>query len=246
MFDQHQSAVESTYTVGMSTPHNPQRLIAEEIRRIRERAEQSPQEFAKALNVTDGWIYRLENPEDPGIPSEQTIRKLGSIYRADTEVLLTWVDELKAEQRAEKRRAMEEDAAPPNMYPVLGMASAGKWTEAIIDMRAPSGEFRLEEAPPGAAKHPRSFWARIDGDSMLPKLDPGDLVLVDPGQPAEKGKMAFVYCDGKAWIKVWQPKRGRYELHSLNPKYEPIKIDGDAYVAGNGRAFLVVRISKEP
>ena len=64
------------------------------------------------------------------------------------------------------------------------------------------------------------YAVKIAGDSMMPRFIDRQVVFIKEQQVLEIGDIGIFVVDGDAYIK----KLGQGELISLNPKYEPIKI----------------------
>ena len=65
------------------------------------------------------------------------------------------------------------------------------------------------------------FAIKISGDSMTPRFVDGQIVFIKEQQTLEIGEIGIFGLNGDSYIK----KLGHGELISLNPKYDPIKID---------------------
>lgn len=76
---------------------------------------------------------------------------------------------------------------------------------------------------------------RARGDSMLPKFEPGDLLLLDNNLEARPGDYVAAMIDGRGMLKqLIHDKRGRPVLHALNRRYKdrPIKEGDDVAIQG--------------
>ena len=101
--------------------------------------------------------------------------------------------------------------------PILGTVKAGyDWLaeENIVDY------ITLKEAIPNISEY---FGLRITGDSMLPLLSDGDLVIVHDQDDVESGQTAVILINGEeATVKKVIKTNEGIELHAMNPYY-PIK-----------------------
>lgn len=61
----------------------------------------------------------------------------------------------------------------------------------------------------------------VNGDSMEPDYQDGDILLIEPATDLQIGEVGIFYVDGKSYVK----KLGDGELISLNPAYDPIPLD---------------------
>lgn len=109
-----------------------------------------------------------------------------------------------------------------NLIPLLGKVAAGvplehkKYNERI-------------EVPLAMLKGPGSYFAlQVSGQSMIGEgiLD-GDYVIIRQQETANNGEIVVAELDYEATIKKYFKKKNRIELHSANPEFQPIMVDGD-------------------
>jgi DNA polymerase V len=75
-------------------------------------------------------------------------------------------------------------------------------------------------------RHPlTTFYIRVVGDSMVPEIHPGSLLIVDRGMPTGSGNIVVARINDELCIKKLSiEKDGRIALLSENPRYKPILI----------------------
>ena len=113
----------------------------------------------------------------------------------------------------------------PRLVPLLGRVQAGALTEAIEDA---DGHLLVESRAAGEL-----FALRVRGDSMVPEMFEGDLLVVRRQARADAGDVVIALVDGEATVKRLQFVRGRAELHASNPDYAPIvPADGELTLLG--------------
>lgn len=102
--------------------------------------------------------------------------------------------------------------------PVLGEVAAGIPIEAIEDI------IDYEEISEDMAKRGEFFGLRINGDSMLPRICKGDVVIVRQQPVAETGDTVIVRINGDSATckRLRKYADGALELISTNPSYEPM------------------------
>jgi len=67
---------------------------------------------------------------------------------------------------------------------------------------------------------------RVAGDSMEPKIEDGDVVLIDQSQAQpQPGQVYAVGIEDAVYIKVIDFLPGKLVLKSANPAYPPIEVD---------------------
>lgn len=101
--------------------------------------------------------------------------------------------------------------------PVLGRVVAGIPIEAVEEI------LDYEEITPELAATGDFFALQVKGDSMLPKLEEGDVVIVKKQADVETGEIAIVLVNGdEATIKQVKKVDGGIMLYGFNPDvYEP-------------------------
>ncbi len=78
-----------------------------------------------------------------------------------------------------------------------------------------------------------TFLLKVSGDSMSGAgILPGDMVIVDKGQPPKSGDIVIAEVDGQ-WTMKYLRKRGdSVMLVPANPKYQPIKPKSELKIGG--------------
>lgn len=101
--------------------------------------------------------------------------------------------------------------------PVLGRVAAGIPIEAIEDVDD------WEEIPASMAKNGEYFALKIKGESMSPKLQPGDIVIVKKQNDVDTGDTAIVLVNGNdATVKQIKKTETGIMLVGLNLEvYQP-------------------------
>lgn len=101
--------------------------------------------------------------------------------------------------------------------PVLGDVAAGIPIEAIEDI------IDYEEIDEGLARRGEFFGLRIKGNSMSPRIQNGDVVIVRVQPDADSGDIVITKVNGyDACCKRLQKHDDGISLISLNPDYEPM------------------------
>lgn len=114
---------------------------------------------------------------------------------------------------------MEEEPPKPQgiKIPVLGTVAAGIPISAVEDI------LDYEEIPQSWSNQGEFFGLRIKGDSMQPKMDEGDVVIVRQQSDANNGDTVIVLVNGDdATCKKLQKTDNGIMLVSTNPNYLPM------------------------
>lgn len=118
------------------------------------------------------------------------------------------------------------------LRPVIGLASAGTGViaeEMIVGWEAVEDEYDNDNC----------FWLEVSGNSMAPKIDNGDRVLVQRDAEIESGCIAVVVVDGvEGFLKQVEFGENSTTLHSFNPYYPDMKFEG----AGQKRLHFIGRV----
>lgn len=88
----------------------------------------------------------------------------------------------------------------------------------------------------------KAFMVKAKGDSMLPKISSGDLVIVEKSSKAENGVIALCVNDGQALIKKIKLQNKKVILVSLNTEFEPFLAAEDFRVEGIIRGAISSKI----
>lgn len=112
-----------------------------------------------------------------------------------------------------------EDKQPPQglQIPVLGTVAAGIPISAVEDI------LDYEEIPQSWENQGEFFALKIKGDSMEPRMESGDVVIVKQQSDANSGDTVIVLVNGDdATCKKLQKTDNGIMLVSTNPKYPPM------------------------
>ena len=164
-------------------------------------------ELAAALGVTKSavsmWVTGASSP------------RMDKVQRM-TEILNCTVSDLLDSPVRTNELAVPEQG----MLPVLGRVSAGTGViaeEDILgyesaDKRYTNGEY---------------YYLRVSGDSMSPKIDDGDLVLVHRQTSVDSGSIGVFSVDGEdGFVKKVFYDKENITLHSFNPYYPDMNFHG--------------------
>lgn len=172
------------------------------IKQLREENSMTQQELADKLQGAKSTVAMYEN--ETRKPSLEVLVKLSEIFSCSIDYLLCKTNIRNSSHKTSK-------------IPVLGTVKAGyNWLaeENIVDY------LTLKENLPNSEEY---YALRVTGDSMLPLLTEGDLVIVHDQDDVESGQTAVVLINGEeATVKKVVKTNEGIELHSMNPYY-PIK-----------------------
>lgn len=125
-----------------------------------------------------------------------------------------------------RRDANVEPAEMPKrggMVPLISSVRAGLWTAA--EGLEPGEAEEWVDAPAGVGA--RAFALRVVGDSMEPRFQEGEIIIVDPDIEAASGDYVVASLEREdATLKRYLREGGRDFLVPLNRRYDPIEMTG--------------------
>lgn len=78
-----------------------------------------------------------------------------------------------------------------------------------------------------ASEKDKYIWVRVQGDSMFPKIEDGDKILIRLQDSVDSGQVGVVLIDGEeAVVKKINYDTDYIELISFNPYYPPRRFEG--------------------
>lgn len=159
-------------------------------------------DLAKLINVHDTLIGKYERDEvDLGASK---IKEIAKFLNTTPTYLMGWEDN-------------DKEAPQGIKIPVLGTVAAGIPISAVEDI------LDYEEIPQSWENQGEFFGLRIKGDSMQPKMDDGDVVIVRQQSDANSGDTVIALVNGDdATCKKLQKTENGIMLVSTNPNYLPM------------------------
>ena len=172
------------------------------IKSTRESLKLTKRELAKRIGVHESSINKYEKGL-VDIPLSK-ITELARVLNVTESYLMGWEDDDKETSQGIK-------------IPVLGTVAAGIPISAVEDI------LDYEEIPQSWQNQGEFFGLRIKGDSMQPKMDEGDVVIVRQQSDANNGDTVIVLVNGDdATCKKLQKTDNGIMLVSTNPNYLPM------------------------
>lgn len=175
------------------------------VKELRKQKHITQEELGKVLDIQKAAISKYENGRAE--PSTEVLKKMSAYFGVSIDYLLgNSPAKLSAQKLGRGVR-----------IPVLGRVVAGIPIEAVEEI------LDYEEITPELAATGEFFALQVRGDSMLPKLEEGDVVIVKKQADVETGDIAIVLVNGdEATIKQVKKVTGGIMLYGFNPDvYEP-------------------------
>lgn len=177
------------------------REVVELVKKLTEEQNMSMSELSRRVGIAKSAISRYFNGT-----RELPLNKIGDF----ASVLHTTPDYL---------LGIEYEPQTPQglKIPVLGVVAAGIPISAVEDI------LDYEEIPQSWENQGEFFGLRIKGDSMEPRMESGDVVIVKQQPDANSGDTVIVLVNGDdATCKKLQKTDNGIMLVSTNPKYPPM------------------------
>lgn len=153
------------------------------------------------LGFSNGYIGQLRK----GVLPDDRLAKIAEYFRVSVDYLMT----------GEEKTTITQSPHP--YIPILGKVIAGVPVEAVEDV---IGKIQINE---NLAKTGNFFALEVKGDSMQPRLQEGDIVVVKEQADVESGQIAIVCVNGDEYtIKKIKKSESGITLIPFNPAYEPI------------------------
>ena len=171
-------------------------------------------EIAEQLNVKEATVQRYESGEIKNIKHE-TIVALAKILKCSPQYLMGWSNNV------------NDTVTPVNsdniyMRPVYNSAAAGfnvLAQDTIVDYIPTFISVPSEQE--------LYIWVNVVGESMSPKIDEGDTLLIKRQESVDSGSIAVVLIDDEeASVKKVVYGDDWIELQSFNPYYPPRRFEG--------------------
>lgn len=170
------------------------------LKELRKERKISQAEFAKQFCVSNGAVGNWEAGKRQ--PDSDTLVRIAKFFNVSVDYLLGSED-------------VPLPAKTGIKIPVLGNVAAGIPIEAIEDI------IDYEEIDEEMAKKGEYFGLKIKGDSMEPRIQNGDVVIVRKQETAESGDTAIVLVNGNdATVKKIKITEDGITLIPNNPAYD--------------------------
>ena len=180
------------------------------LKQLRNEKKINQRELANFLKVAPSTISMYESGQRE--PNFEVLESLADFFNVDLNYLLGKSDKT--------TKLMIEDISPKPQgikIPVLGTVAAGIPISAVEDI------LDYEEIPQSWQNQGEFFALKIKGDSMEPRMESGDVVIVKQQSDANSGDTVIVLVNGDdATCKRLEKTDNGIMLVSTNPKYPPM------------------------
>jgi len=177
-----------------------------EVKNFRKQAKMSQEVFAENVGISADYVSKIEKGQRE--PSE-IVKKAIVYFMENPEI---------------KVRPIGAFSVPPSVskIPIVSWTQAGP-DGFFVDSHAVGTGFG-EINRPYDVTDPNAYALIISGDSMAPKFEAGDIVVVSPERGVQVGDYAVVkLTNGSVMAKRVKAKNGTFIFESVNPDYNSVE-----------------------
>lgn len=190
--------------------------VGERIKARRKDLGLSADKLAELVGVNRATVYRYEGDEIKNMGTD-TLVPLAKALRTTPAWLMGWDGDDEPQSAAQPVPLAQETHARGVRIPVFGTVRAGIPLDAVEDI------LDYEEIPRELADAGEYFGLRVKGDSMLPDLKEGDVVIVRQQPDVNNGDTAIVLINGdEATVKRVTKSSAGLTLIPANSLYAPM------------------------
>jgi repressor LexA len=195
--------------------------IGMRIREARENKELDQATLAGKLGVATRTLQRWEKGEQ--VPDAMTLAKIGELTETLAHWLLTGEGAMYAHQNGGHERSEEGE---------LSLFRRVKLVRIPMLSSVPGGKPNLIFHPDHIEKYitvddvkdANAFALKVDGNSMSPRIEDGDVIIVSPKRDVRNGDICVVRVGDEDTLKKVNFENGYVHLVPLNHNYEPVSV----------------------
>jgi repressor LexA len=188
--------------------------IGDRIKQRRKFLGLSVDELAEKLGKNRATIYRYESSDIEKLPTT-VLEPLADALKTTPAYLMGWEDD----KPADTLTVLPQDKI--HMIPVFGSVAAGFGAYASSDI--------IEYIPlyiENDCDVENTICITVKGQSMYPKIEEGDRIVVRRQDSVDNGRIAVVMIGDEAVVKRVEREKNKLTLISINPEYPPRVIEG--------------------
>jgi repressor LexA len=194
--------------------------IGERLRMARDNKEMDQASLAEKAGVVTRTLQRWEKGEQ--IPDGVSITRLARATGVQASWLLTGDGEM-----------YQVPSRPENVYALPGNNRRRlKTVDLPLISAVPAGKVATFFHPDYVddyvtvddVKDPQAFALRVKGNSMSPRIEDGDVVIVSPQHEARSGDICVARVNGEDTLKKVKFEGNYVHLIPLNPEFDPVTV----------------------
>lgn len=185
----------------------------ERIKELRKKSKLSQVDLAKKIGVSKQTLYKYENDIITNIPSDK-IWSLSKALDSTPAYIMGWTEPEYMIKQINKSLKNIKVAR----VPILSEVPCGS-PKMVYENIDPDDFVEIDSTLADTREY---YGLRAKGDSMLPKIEEGDMLIVHFQRDVESGQVAIVRVNGEeATCKRVKKYRDGIELIGINPTFEP-------------------------
>jgi phage repressor protein C with HTH and peptisase S24 domain len=212
-------------------------LTARQARKMRQNA------LAEHFSIRPVSVHQWETGQTQ--PDPRKLTALAEVLDVSLEWLLSGIGDM--ERASSKAKPVRAAKRPPEGYIPLRVAEVRPGMGGPADAFGEDGG-QVEYFPPSLIPNlrgkPSDLWImRVEGQSMSPYLEAGDIVIVDSSRTSPSQPGVFVVWDGFGMVCKWVERvvpsdPPAVRLVSHNPLFKPVELtigepgEAEAYIMG--------------
>ena len=194
--------------------------IGERLRTARENKEMDQASLAVKAGIVTRTLQRWEKGEQ--VPDGVAITRLARATSVQANWLLTGEGEMYV-----------VPSRPENVYTLPGSNRRRvKTVDLPLISAVPAGKVATLFHPDYVddyvtvddVKDPQAFALKVKGNSMSPRIEDGDVVIVSPQQEARSGDICVARVNGEDTLKKVKFEGNYIHLIPLNPEFDPVTV----------------------
>ncbi len=193
--------------------------IGERVREAREKKQLDQATLSEKIGVVTRTLQRWEKGEQ--IPDGLSITRIAKATNAHPHWLLTGEGEMYSmPSRPSNVFTLPVDNRRSRLVdlPLISSVPAGK----VATMFHP--DYTDDVVTVDDVKDPQAFALKVKGNSMSPKIEDGDVVIVSPAKEVHNGDIAVVRVGGEDTLKKVKFEGNYVHLIPFNPEFEPVTV----------------------
>jgi repressor LexA len=195
--------------------------IGTRIREARENKGLDQATLAGKLDVATRTLQRWEKGEQ--VPDAMALGRISEITETLTHWLLTGEGAMYKHQNGESTRGNGERQAGLHRVklvriPMLSSVPAGR-PNLIFHPDHIEKYITVDDV-----KDANAFALKVQGDSMSPRIEDGDVIIISPKREVRTGDICVVRVDEEDTVKKVTFEDGYVHLVPLNHDYEPVSV----------------------
>lgn len=195
--------------------------IGMRIRQARENKGFDQATLAGKIDVATRTLQRWEKGEQ--VPDAVTLAKIGELTGTLTHWLLTGEGAMYAHQNGGGERIEGNGSSALRRVklvriPMLSSVPAGK-PNLIFHPDYIEKYITVDDV-----KDDNAFALKVDGDSMSPRIEHGDVIIISPKKEVRNGDICVIRVNDEDTVKKVIFENGYVHLIPLNRDYEPVSV----------------------